>query len=281
MRLAISNIAWDTEEDSDTAALLRKYDIDAIDIAPGKYFPHPLKASSNQIRKVRAWWVDQGVEITGMQSLLFGTSGFNVFGDTGTQEKMLEHLYAICRIGGELGATRIVFGSPRNRDRQNLSDETSQTVASEFFRKLGDRAEACGVMVCLEPNPPVYGSNFMINSFETERMVRLINHPAIRMQFDTGSVLINQEDPQAVLSSASPLIGHIHLSEPQLVPLGDSGLSHAAMAKSLHHWLPQALATIEMVATTKGTHIEAMTRAITFARAQYSLKTTYSNDQKT
>ena len=45
IRLAVSNIAWDVSEDSEVAVLLRKYQIDAIDIAPGKYFPQPLEAT--------------------------------------------------------------------------------------------------------------------------------------------------------------------------------------------------------------------------------------------
>ena len=49
MRLAISNIAWDTSEDEAIAKLLRQYRVDAIDIAPGKYFPDPGKASDAEV----------------------------------------------------------------------------------------------------------------------------------------------------------------------------------------------------------------------------------------
>lgn len=41
MRLAISNIAWEPAEDDAIASLLQRYGIDAIDIAPGKYFSRP------------------------------------------------------------------------------------------------------------------------------------------------------------------------------------------------------------------------------------------------
>ncbi|MGM1231309.1 sugar phosphate isomerase/epimerase, partial [Escherichia coli] len=71
---------------------------------------------------VRQWWADQGIEITGMQALLFGTTGLNVFGDNKSQEALLEHMRAVCHIGAGLGAIRLVFGSPKNRDRSGLSD---------------------------------------------------------------------------------------------------------------------------------------------------------------
>ena len=53
MRLAISSIAWDTAEDVDISELLKRYGVDAIDIAPGKYFPDPAKTPDVEIERVR------------------------------------------------------------------------------------------------------------------------------------------------------------------------------------------------------------------------------------
>ena len=110
MRIAISNIAWDTSDDDAIAQLLQTFGINAIDVAPGKYFPDPLNASDDDILRVRDWWSARGIEITGMQALLFGTSGLNVFGSPESRKAMLHHLKAVCRIGTGLGATRLVFG---------------------------------------------------------------------------------------------------------------------------------------------------------------------------
>ncbi|HXA47707.1 MAG TPA: sugar phosphate isomerase/epimerase, partial [Burkholderiaceae bacterium] len=80
MRLAISNIAWDAVEDETIAASLRRVGVDAIDVAPSKYFTDFAKASDEEIAGVKKWWSERGIAITGMQSLLFGTTGLNVFG---------------------------------------------------------------------------------------------------------------------------------------------------------------------------------------------------------
>ena len=53
MRLAISNIAWDPVEDEAIAKLLRRFGVDAIDVAPGKYFPEPAKATEEDIARVK------------------------------------------------------------------------------------------------------------------------------------------------------------------------------------------------------------------------------------
>ena len=269
MRLAISNIAWDVSEDEDIAKLLQRHDVDAIDIAPGKYFPDPAKASEEDITRVKQWWAARGIEITGMQALLFGTSGLNVFGTPEVQEALLKHLAAVCRIGAGLGATRIVFGSPKNRDRTGLSDEQVQAISVLFFRRLGEIAQTHGVMICLEPNPPCYGANFMTTSAETAEVVRQVAHPAIQMQLDTGAITLNGEDPVAVLENCVSLIGHIHASEPEIAPLGDKGTNHAMIAACLRRHLPQNIVTIEMLATKNEPHLVSIERALGVAVRYY------------
>ena len=269
MRLAVSNIAWDISEDEDIVKLLKRYDIDAIDIAPSKYFPDLVNATNEDIARVKQWWAERGIEITGMQALLFGTVGLNVFGSSDVQDALLQHLEAVCRIGAGLGAIRIVFGSPKNRDRTGLSDAQVQTISVQFFRRLGEIAQTHGVIICLEPNPPCYGANFMTTSAETAEVVRQVAHPAIRMQLDTGAITINGEDSVAVLESFAALIGHVHASEPEIAPLGDKGTDHARIAACLRRLLPESIVTIEMVATKNEPHLVSIERAMSAALRFY------------
>lgn len=269
MRIAISNIAWDVCEDEQVAALLNKYGVDAIDVAPGKYFPDPKNANPGEIARVREWWRRHGIEITGMQALLFGTTGLNLFGSQDTQTDMLEHLEAVCRIGAGLGAKKLVFGSPKNRDCSALSDEEARDVAIRFFRRLGDIASRHGVVICLEPNPPCYGANFMTNSADTASIVVAVCHPAIRMQLDTGALAINGEEAARVIKKYAVLIGHVHASEPDLVTLGDGGADHASAGSQLSERLPNQVVTIEMLPAKVGTNIAAIERALVVAIRHY------------
>jgi sugar phosphate isomerase/epimerase len=269
MRLAISNIAWDVHEDEAVSRLLRRYDIDAVDIAPGKYFPQPAEATAAEVCRVRDWWAERGIEITGMQALLFGTSGLNVFGSAESQAAMLRHLDAVCRIGADLHAPRLVFGSPKNRDRSGLNDGEVMATAGSFFQQLGDIAAAHGVVICLEPNPTRYGANFMTTSAETARVVEHVCHPAIRMQFDTGALRINGEDPTDVLARSARWIGHIHASEPGLVPLGDGETDHDRAAGAVGRHLPKHTVSIEMLATQDEPHPSSIERALQVAIRHY------------
>lgn len=269
MRIAASNIAWDTSEDAEVARLLRRYGVTAIDIAPGKYFPVPSQADDVAIRRVRSWWAAQEIDITGMQALLFGTSGLNVFGSEESRAELTSHLASVCRIAAGVGATRLVFGSPKNRDRGGLSDQAALEQSVIFFRKLGEIASAHGVLFCLEPNPPCYGSNFMRDSAETAGVVEAIGHPAIRMQLDTGALTINGETPGDVLPRYGSLIGHVHASEPELVPLGDGACDHHSIASVIREFLPAQIVSIEMVATKQESHIHSLERALKVAVRHY------------
>jgi len=269
MRLAISNIAWDAPEDSAVADLLRRHDIDAVDVAPGKYFPDCARASAADVERVRRSWQERGIEVIGMQALLFGTTGLNLFGSHEVQEAMLRHLGHVCRIASGLGARRLVFGSPKNRDRSGLTDEQAAAAAIRFFRRLGDVAGAHEVVICLEPNPRRYGCNFMTSSAEAAEMVELTAHPAVLMQLDTGAITVNGEDPAAVLARCARLIGHVHASEPDLVPLGDGGADHAAVARILRGAVPDRVVSIEMLAPAGERRLGTIERALRVAIGHY------------
>lgn len=270
MRLSISNIAWDVEYDNTIAELLQRYGIDAIDVAPGKYFPDPVQTNDVEIMEVKNWWAEKGIEIIGMQALLFGTTGLNVFASQDIQQAMLNRLEAVCRVSAGLGATRLVFGSPKNRDLTGLSNYEALSVATSFFRQLGDIAESYGVIICLEPNPTCYGANFMTTSEETANVVRSIAHPTIKMQLDTGALAINNEDVDVVLKEHADIIGHIHASERNLIPLCDGTLDHESFARSFRQYLPEHPVTIEMLTNNSESTIQAIEHSLKRACLAYT-----------
>jgi D-psicose/D-tagatose/L-ribulose 3-epimerase len=269
MKLSISNIAWGVEHDEQVAAMLQEETVRFVDLAPGKYFPDIPNATAADCQAVKDWWARRGISIAGMQALLFGTEGLNVFGSAESQQRLLNHLRAICRIGDGLDARRLVFGSPKNRDRTGLSDQEAMDQACAFFLRLADLADAHGVTICLEPNPEAYGCNFMTSSPETAAVVGAVNHPCIRMQLDTGSLAMNQEDPETICSTYHHLIGHIHASEPQLKPVGEGTCDHRASAEAMARHFPEAVICIEMLTVGKTDPLATIGRSVGFTKRTY------------
>ena len=269
MRISISNIAWETTDDEQVCEILQRHGIDAIDIAPGKYFSDFTATTSEQIAKVRDWWSERGIEIIGMQSLLYGTQGLNIFAGPEVQQLMLDHLKEVCRIGDGLNARRLVFGSPRNRNRAGLSDQEAFEQGISFFQRLAKVAKRHEVTICLEPNPKCYGSNFMTSTYETVEVVKAISHQAIKMQFDTGAIFINSESPSIICRKFQNYIGHIHASEPQLVPLGTLTTNHKESATALKEFLPNSTVTIEMLTNTTKDPITRVEKSIKYVIGCY------------
>lgn len=247
MRIGISNLAWERVHDAEIAAILSGFGVDAIDVAPGRYFDDLARASAADISEVRRTWDDVGIQIYGMQALLFGTEGLNLFGSDTVQAHMLRHLEYVCRMAGILGASRLTFGSPKNRDATGWSPDAAQLHAVNFFDRLADVAAQYAVQVCLEPNPPSYQCNFMTTTDEAAAVVRAVRRPEIRLQLDTGALAANGEDAEAVILAHRDIVGHVHASEPGLVPLGSGNVDHPRYGALIRSSLPAHVVTIEML----------------------------------
>jgi len=182
---------------------------------------------------------------------------------------MLNHLDAVSRIGSILGAKKLVFGSPKNRDRSGLQDSEVVDLAINFFQSLGEIARKNGTIFCLEPNPARYGANFMINAQETADIVNLVGHDCIKMQFDTGAMIINNDPCKEFLSNHADLIGHIHLSEPDLAPIGELDSDHLSISRAIKDYLDNDFITIEMVATVDEKHEFSIERSLKYALKNY------------
>lgn len=251
------------------ADLLGRFAVSRIDLAPGKYIKNFQLVDPDHCQAVKDWWRQRGITFAGMQSLLYGTEGLNLFGPAEVQEELLQHFSSLCRIADALDARRLVFGSPKNRDRTGYSDNEALSIGCEFFLKLATIAQAYGVIICLEPNPTYYGANFMTTTPETAAVVQEVNHPCIRLQLDTGSMCMNDEDPELICSAYKDLIGHVHVSEPQLKPVGCGECDHPASAKAIATHLPDAIVTIEMLTRSSTDPLDTIAQSIRFTKAHY------------
>jgi len=270
------------------AGLLARLGVDAIDVAPSKYFADVTAVREAEVRRVRDWWLDRGIEITGMQSLLYGTQGLNLFGPPDVQQRMLAYLAAVCRVGAWLGATRLVFGSPANRNRAGLTDAEAWTRALEFFGRLAEVAADAGVTICLEGVHPHYGANFMTDTASSLHMARALNHPSVGIVLDTAVVQLNGEDIEVLLAEGAAWVRHIHASEKDLVPLGQpagarqpgvqsgvppghlpEAVDHATMAAAIRRWVPDRVVCVEILARGNDLHFANIEQSLAFARRHY------------
>jgi len=268
MRLAISNIAWPADQDEAVATLLREEGVEGIEIAPTKWWPKPLEATKEEIRDRRRFWEERGLSIVAAQSLLFGKADLQLFGSKEIRNALREYLSGVIAVCAALGAGPLVFGSPKNRRRGEITNEEAKRIAVEFFHSLAEFAHERGACLSLEANPPYYGADFMTTVAEAFEVVRAVDHPGVRLQIDTACMNYVNDDPSTLLPAVAPVISHFHVSEPNLVEIGSSSIDHSLFATKLHQIGYAGWVSIEM-RSMEPFSIAGLRQAIRFVGERY------------
>lgn len=267
--MAVSNLAWDPGEDDKVAELMSSLGIAGLEIAPTRIWESPLTTSPVQRAEYKARWADRGITIVSLQALLFGRADLTLFESTAARTSTLDYLRRMIELAADVGASRLVFGSPRNRARGALPQEKADEIAVSFFRTVGELAVQAGCVFCLEPNPPQYDCDWITTVEEGSRFVREVAHDGIGLNADSGGITLAGEDPSAVLSNAASEIAHFHISEPQLAPIGDGGVAHRAFAEALGTTGYSGWTSVEMRPPPTSGRLGALARSFGLAVACY------------
>lgn len=246
MKLAVSNIAWHPDEDEIVIEVMQNAGIGAIEVAPSILWGNPEQVAEREARLLADHWKQQGFDIIACQSLLFNHPHLLVFGSPETRAETLDYLSSMIRLGGWLGAGVLVFGAPGNRRAGALSDVERDRIATDFFRAVGDMAMASNTRMCIEPNPPSYGSDWLCNVDEAATFVQELNHPGVGLHLDAGCIQLSADTDASVTKALrGPGASHFHASEPFLVPLA-TGEVHARLATLLRSSSYSGYVSLEM-----------------------------------
>jgi len=213
MKLSISNLAWQDVPIKDIGPELSAIGLSGIEIAPTKVWADFPNTSAGDIKKFSFELDSFGLEVSGLQSLLFGHPEFQVF-DESSWPKFQIHLEKTFKAGGLLSANVAVFGSPKNRISGNLATERITSTAIKFFKQLIPILEDNNIVLTLEPNAPQYGADFLIHYLDAVLLSDQIDSPWIKPQIDTGCLIMVDEDPKG--SAEFRLPAHVHVSVPEL-----------------------------------------------------------------
>lgn len=270
-RLAISNIAWSPDEDEAVAAVLRDRDVSLVEVAPTKRWPDPTRATPFDASRWRAEWEARGFRVASMQSLLFGRPDLVIFGDDDAREATLAYLEHVMQLAAALGAGPLVFGSPANRKVGAMPASEAQRIAVPWFARLGARARQLGVRLCIEPNPPQYGCDFLTDTASCARFLELVNEPGLGLHLDAAALHLNGERVEEAIGSAGRWLTHYHASEPFLAPLGSAAVRHREHARALVDAGYAGLVAIEMKPSTERPAAEHVASSVDVALDAYAV----------
>jgi sugar phosphate isomerase/epimerase len=140
---------------------------------------------------------------------------------------LFEYLKQSIDFAVALGCKNLVFGSPKNR---NINPEQEE-IAIEYFSEIGKYATEKNTIFALEPNPIIYGTNFINTTNQALDFVKECNVEGLKVNFDLGTVIYNEED-LSIIENNLQWINHVHISEPYL---------EIIQKRSLHHELASIL----------------------------------------
>jgi D-psicose/D-tagatose/L-ribulose 3-epimerase len=249
LNLSVSNIAWPVEVDEQAMALVRNAGIAAVEVAPTRIWPDWIGASAASAAEVARDFARRGFRVSSLQAILFGKPECQLLGSDKDRESLLDHLALCADLAVGLGAECLVFGAPKNRVLCGKSEADAFQIASEFFRTAGAYFHARSLYLCLEPNPPEYGSEFVADSVQASRLVRAVDSGGFRLHLDTGCMCLAGEDPVHAIRANADILRHFHVSEPFLGSFDHPAVAHRQVSKALEEISYSNWVTLEMRAT--------------------------------
>ena len=272
MKLSISNIAWEPNEDKDVFELIKKYGFEGIELAPPKLFKDCSNVSDKEIEDYLEYMKPYNFKFPAMQSLLFGKPELKIF--DGSRNDTLEYLKKIIDLAQKLDVKVLVFGSPKNRFIGDMPKDEAYKVAIDFFKELGEYAYSKERYFCIEPNAKEYGCDFITNTDDAIELVKDVNSKGFRLHVDSAVIAMNNEDIKESLEKALPYTEHFHISEPFLELITNNRTNHEEFFKILKELKYNKWVSIEMKNNVMDSNIDAVKNSLEFINNIYKVEAT-------
>lgn len=267
MKLAVSNIAWPAEQDAAAFEILAANGIRGIEVAPTRVWPNWQGASVRGISEFRRLLDSAGLMVSSLQAILFQKPELQLFGTAQDRRAMYEHLCYCADLAADLGADRLVFGAPKNRDRGALSQEDAFSLAVEFFAKVGEYYAERRLCLAFEANPTEYGCNFATDSRTAARLVRAAGSAGFMLHLDTACLSLAGESAVEAIEENIDILRHLHVSEPYLGGFSAPMAAHGPAAHALEESRYAGWVALEMRA--QDPPLPALEQAARYLRGIY------------
>ena len=255
MKISISNIAWKKKQDKKMYEYISKSKLQGIEIAPTRIIEkNPYDKIHKAIEFKNKMKYLYQLEISSMQSIWYGRQE-NIF-QKEEAYKLLSYTKKAIDFASRIHCKNIVFGCPKNR---NMPENRKEQDVFEFFKELGEYAKNKGTILAIEPNPTIYGTNFINTTQQAFEFVNKIESEGIKVNVDLGTILQNKEELNVVWNHMD-LVNHFHISEPNLSKI-QKREEHKKLAEFLKSINYQQYVSIEMKKTE---HLKEVKKVIEY-----------------
>jgi sugar phosphate isomerase/epimerase len=260
MILSVSNIAWRKEDRGDVLRILSSSGIRHIDVAPLLVVDSLNSYTDKEIIDYLFFWKSKNISPIGMQSLFYEMKNINFFSSKISIAESTIYFENIALFSKKLGVRHLVFGCPKQRSFDKT--KTSMTTIDDFFKKIVEICENNDLILCLEPNAKEYGCNFLNTTEDTCEYIEKINSKNMKLNFDTSTVILNNNDPVNTFNTCFDHISHVHVSKPMLSPVDEKFIDHKSLSEAMIEKKYPGCVSVEMITKNRNNLKQNLNNAI-------------------
>lgn len=262
--ISISNIAWENPFDKNVINILKKYNIENIEIAITK-INGTWDIKPSELDNFLLFYKKEKINIYSAQSINYKNND-NIFYEN---NQFLKHIFNVIEICGYLGVKKIVFGSPKNRlKKEDRSFLDYDAIFSDTMIKISEKCNMYDIIFCIEPNSKKYNCNYINNSKECLDIINIINKENIKIHLDSACMHMENDffmENKDILKN----LEHYHISSPFLADLSvKNEVNHDLYSNILKKYKYNKMKTIEMICN-KDNYLKSIEKSIIFSIDKY------------
>lgn len=266
MKFAICNEIFQGWKIDDAIAYTAQSGYDAIEIAPFTLAKYVTDVPAAERRRVRDVAQRAGLHISGIHWVLVRAEGmYLTHPESGVREKTAQYFCDLADFCADLGGTRIVVGSPKQRNLlEGVSYQQAWDWATEVFRKAVARAAQRGVVICLEPLAPSE-TNFINTAAEAIQFTQRFQSPHFKIILDVKAMSSESKPIPQTIRDSWPHFAYFHANDKNLKGPGFGDVDFRPIAGALKEVGYDGYVSVEVFNFDEGPEVIA-TKSIEYLR---------------
>jgi sugar phosphate isomerase/epimerase len=212
MKLAVSNLAWDFQENQEIFDYLKELNIRYIEGVISK-LGNWEDLNVDKIREFKQILDHEGLKVRSIQSIFFNYTSEGLH----NTPSIISHIKTLTEYCQILGVKVMVLGSPNLR----VISDNLQNKLSKTFIEIDSVLDGTQIELSIEPNMTQYGGKYFHNLNEIVDFIISNRLENVKTMIDTHNLILEGYNPIHELLKFEKFINHIHVSEHNLTPLND------------------------------------------------------------
>jgi sugar phosphate isomerase/epimerase len=207
---------------------------DGVEIAPFTFADNVNDISTQTRSEIVARAKESDIEIIGLHWLLVGPDGMHITtDDESVRDTTVQYLKDLVDCCGELGGTRMIFGSPKQRNiAEGQSYEQAFSNARGVFEQILPKLDEYGITFCME-QLSTEETNFCHTAEQTVELIDAIDHPKFQLLLDTKAMVDEPLGRAGCIKKYAKYLKHYHANDVNLKGPGFGDVDFAPIFEAL------------------------------------------------